>query len=110
MNGEDVFTRAGSFKLDNEGRVVTAGGHPLQPEFTVPPETVSVVVTETGHIAAQDKDGTALAETDIDLYRFRTRQADRGGPQLLSRERGFRCCRGRYSRRRELRHYRTGLS
>ena len=70
MNGEDVYTRAGAFKLDNEGRVVTPGGHILQPEFTVPPETVSVVVTETGHISALDKDGTALAETDIELYRF----------------------------------------
>merc|ERR1711879_184835 len=30
MNGEDVYTRAGSFKLDNEGTVVTAGGHVLQ--------------------------------------------------------------------------------
>ncbi len=70
MNGEDVYTRAGSFKLDNEGRVVTAGGHVVQPEFIVPPETVSVVVTETGHIAALDKDGKALSETDIQLYRF----------------------------------------
>ncbi len=70
LNGEDVYTRAGAFKLDNDGRVVTAGGHPIQPEFTVPPETVSVVVTETGHIAALDKDGTALSEADIDLYRF----------------------------------------
>ena len=70
MNGEDVYTRAGAFKLDNDGRLVTAGGHPIQPEFTIPAETVSVVVTETGHIAAMDKDGTALAETDIELYRF----------------------------------------
>lgn len=70
QNGETVYTRAGAFKLDNEGRVVTAGGHPLQPEFTVPPETVSVVMTETGHLAALDRDGTALAETDIDIYRF----------------------------------------
>ena len=70
MNGDDVYTRAGAFKLDNEGRVVTSGGHILQPEFTVPPETVSVVVTETGHISALDKDGTSLAETDIELYRF----------------------------------------
>jgi flagellar basal-body rod protein FlgG len=70
MNGEDVYTRAGAFKLDNDGRVVTAGGHVLQPEFTVPAETVSVVVTETGNIAALDKDGTALSEASIDIYRF----------------------------------------
>ncbi|NDV17842.1 flagellar basal-body rod protein FlgG [Pseudodesulfovibrio sp. JC047] len=70
QNDEEVYTRAGSFKLDDEGRVVTAGGWPLQPEFTVPPETVSVVVTENGNIAALDKDGTSLAEADIDIYRF----------------------------------------
>lgn len=70
MNGEDVYTRAGAFKLDNDGRVVTAGGHPLQPEFTVPPETVSVVVSETGNIAALDRDGVSLASANIDLYRF----------------------------------------
>ncbi|MGL1863821.1 MAG: flagellar basal-body rod protein FlgG [Pseudodesulfovibrio sp.] len=70
MNGEDVYTRAGSFKLDNDGKMVTAGGHPVQPEFTVPPETVSVVVTETGHIAALDKDGAALSEADLEVYRF----------------------------------------
>ncbi|WP_285907052.1 flagellar basal-body rod protein FlgG [Pseudodesulfovibrio pelocollis] len=70
MNGEDVYTRDGSFKLDNEGRMVTAGGHALQPEFTVPPETVSVVITETGHIAALDREGAALAEADLDIYRF----------------------------------------
>jgi len=70
MNGEDVYTRAGSFKLDNDGRVVTAGGHVLQPEFTVPAETVSVSISETGHMAALDKDGSALAETDLELYRF----------------------------------------
>lgn len=70
MNGEDVYTRAGAFKLDNDGRVVTAGGYALQPEFTVPAETVSLVITETGNIAALDKDGSALAEANIDLYRF----------------------------------------
>ncbi|WP_243547071.1 flagellar basal-body rod protein FlgG [Pseudodesulfovibrio tunisiensis] len=70
MNGDLVYSRAGNFKIDNEGRMVTPGGHALQPEFTIPPETVSVVVTEDGHISALDKDGTALAESDLQLYRF----------------------------------------
>jgi flagellar basal-body rod protein FlgG len=70
MNGETVYTRDGSFELDDQGRVVTAGGHALQPEFTVPPETASVSISETGTIAALDKDGTVLAQADIDLYRF----------------------------------------
>ncbi|MEF2145068.1 MAG: flagellar basal-body rod protein FlgG [Desulfovibrionaceae bacterium] len=69
-NGQDVYTRAGSFKLDSEGRMVTAQGYPLQPEFTVPPDTVSVVVTEQGHIAALDKSGQELSAADIQLYNF----------------------------------------
>jgi flagellar basal-body rod protein FlgG len=70
VNGEEVYTRDGSFELDDQGRVVTAGGHALQPEFTVPPETASVSISETGTISALDRDGAVLAEADIDLYRF----------------------------------------
>jgi len=70
MNGEEVYTRDGSFELDDEGRLVTAGGHALQPEFTVPPETASVSISETGTISALAKDGSVLAQADIDIYRF----------------------------------------
>lgn len=70
VNGEMAYTRAGAFKLDNEGRVVTANGYVLQPEFTVPVDTANVVVTESGHIAALDKNGDELASTDIPLYSF----------------------------------------
>jgi flagellar basal-body rod protein FlgG len=70
MNGEDAYTRAGSFKLDSDGRIVTANGYALQPEFIVPPETVNIVITEQGHIAALDKQGTELAAADIPVYDF----------------------------------------
>ncbi len=70
VNGELQYTRAGAFKLDNDGTVVTANGYVLQPEFTVPAETVNVVVTEDGHMAALDSAGEELAATDIPLYTF----------------------------------------
>ena len=70
QNGQDVYTRAGAFKLDNEGRVVTANGYTLQPEFVVPAETVNVVITERGHISALDANGQELAATDIPIYTF----------------------------------------
>jgi len=70
VNGELAYTRAGSFKLDQEGRVVTANGYPLQPEFNVPAETQNIVVTENGHMAALDKAGNELAAVDIPLYTF----------------------------------------
>jgi flagellar basal-body rod protein FlgG len=70
VNGETAYTRAGAFKLDNSGNVVTANGYLLQPQFTVPAETVSIVLNENGHIAALDRSGKELAAADIQLYTF----------------------------------------
>ncbi|WP_029898416.1 flagellar basal-body rod protein FlgG [Desulfohalovibrio reitneri] len=69
-NGQDAYTRAGSFKLNNEGTLVTANGYPLQPEFTVPEEAVNVVVTPNGRISALDAQGQELAGADLELYTF----------------------------------------
>ena len=70
VNGELLYTRAGAFKLNQDGTVVTANGYVLQPEFTVPAETKNIVVTENGHIAALDASGEELAAADIPLYTF----------------------------------------
>ena len=70
FNGTEAYTRAGAFKLNNEGTIVTANGYPLQPEMQVPPETVNIVISETGHIAALDAQGEELAATDLQLYSF----------------------------------------
>ncbi len=69
-NGEEAYTRAGNFKPDNEGRIVTSNGYPLDPEFIIPPETQNVVITEQGHLSALDKQGNELAGVDIPLYTF----------------------------------------
>lgn len=70
MNGNDVYTRDGAFTVNNEGKVVNSAGYTLQPEFTVPSDTVSVTISDTGHITALDSNGAALAEGDITLHRF----------------------------------------
>jgi flagellar basal-body rod protein FlgG len=70
VNGETAYTRAGAFKLDNEGTIVTANGHVLQPEFQVPAETVNIIVNENGNMSCLDKNGDELAATDIPLYTF----------------------------------------
>lgn len=70
VNGEFAYTRAGAFKLDNEGRIVTANGYALQPEFIVPQDTQHIVVTERGRISAMDKFGEELAGADIPLFTF----------------------------------------
>ena len=70
VNGEQLYTRAGAFKLNQDGTVVTANGYILQPQFTVPTETKSIVVTENGHISALDSLGQEIAAADIPLYTF----------------------------------------
>jgi flagellar basal-body rod protein FlgG len=70
VNGQEAYTRSGSFKLDADGRVVNANGYALQPEFNIPAETQNVVVTDQGHMAALDAQGEELAAVDIPLYTF----------------------------------------
>lgn len=70
VNGELAYTRAGAFKLDNNGVVVNANGHVLQPQFTVPTGTVNIVVNANGRISALDRTGASLATADIPLYTF----------------------------------------
>ena len=70
VNGELAYTRAGAFKLNDEGTVVTANGYVLQPEFAVPEGTSNIVVSENGHLAALDRNGEELGAVDIPIYTF----------------------------------------
>ncbi|WP_045215309.1 flagellar basal-body rod protein FlgG [Desulfonatronovibrio magnus] len=69
-NDELKYTRAGAFKLDQDGRIVTANGYPLQPEFNVPQDTVNIVVTEQGRLSCMDASGDELAGMDIPIFDF----------------------------------------
>ncbi len=70
VNDELMYTRAGAFKLNEDGTVVTSNGYILQPEFAVPAETKSIVVSEQGRMVALDANGEELGATDIPLYTF----------------------------------------
>lgn len=70
VNDELMYTRAGAFKLNEDGTVVTANGYILQPEFAVPAEAKSIVVSEQGRMVALDANGEELGATDIPLYTF----------------------------------------
>lgn len=70
VNGRDLYTRAGSFKLNQDGTIVTANGYPLQPTVTVPTETKTITITENGHLTCLDQDSTELASADIPVYTF----------------------------------------
>jgi flagellar basal-body rod protein FlgG len=65
-----MYTRAGAFKLNQDGTIVTANGYVLQPEFAVPPETKAIAISERGHLAAIDSAGIEIAAMEIPLYTF----------------------------------------
>jgi flagellar basal-body rod protein FlgG len=69
-NGEEFYTRAGNFKLDSSGNVVTPSGDRLQPELTVPAETVSLSIDKYGTVTTFDYTGAGTALGVIDLYTF----------------------------------------
>ncbi len=50
-DGTIAYTRAGDFKLDNNGRIVTTDGYPLSPEITIPQDTTSISVGNDGTIS-----------------------------------------------------------
>lgn len=45
-----AYTRDGTFRVDNQGRIVTSGGKPLSPEVTVPLETEEISIDTNGNI------------------------------------------------------------
>ena len=69
-NGEELYTRAGSWKLNDEGTIVDTEGNPLDPEFAVPEETVELAIDSGGNITALDQAGEELATGRIALVRF----------------------------------------
>ncbi len=70
-DGEIAYTRSGSFKLDSDGRVVTADGYPLEPEITVPDDTVNITVGPSGTVSVLQAGDTEATEMgDIELAMF----------------------------------------
>ena len=57
-NGEESFTRSGSFKKDGTGRMVTSDGYPLAPAITIPENATRIAITEDGAVNAFLDGGT----------------------------------------------------
>ncbi|MDY6862470.1 MAG: flagellar basal-body rod protein FlgG, partial [Thermodesulfobacteriota bacterium] len=69
--GDDAYTRAGSFKLDMDGRVVTSDGYVLQPEITVPQDSIKISIGNDGIVSVQNAGETELSEIGgIELAKF----------------------------------------
>ncbi|WP_314960569.1 flagellar basal-body rod protein FlgG [Bradyrhizobium cosmicum] len=50
-DGSYQYTRDGTFQMDNQGRVVTAQGNPVQPTITIPNNAAGISVSEQGQVS-----------------------------------------------------------
>lgn len=51
-SGEVAYTRAGAWKIDSEGNMVTADGFPLEPPLVVPADASTISVGSDGTVSA----------------------------------------------------------
>lgn len=70
-NGEEMYSRAGSFQLDQDGQLVTPDGFAVLPGIAVPAEAIDVTVNREGEVLAT-LDGQVAPQIvgQIDLATF----------------------------------------
>lgn len=52
-DGNTAYTRAGSFKQDSQGRIVTSDGFPMKGNISIPAEALGIAITSDGAVQAQ---------------------------------------------------------
>jgi flagellar basal-body rod protein FlgG len=71
-NGDIAYTRAGSFKIDNEGSLINPEGMPLSPSITIPSTAIEISVGTDGTVSILNGE-TSLIEilgSSVQLARF----------------------------------------
>ncbi len=70
-NGEIAYTRAGNFKIDGDGRIVTPDGFLVEPEITIPIDTLQVSIGTDGVVSILQPGQSEPAEVGtLELARF----------------------------------------
>jgi len=70
-DGTIGYSRDGSFKTDNQGRIVTADGYPLEPQITIPADATNILIGEDGTVSVQQAGQTEGTEVgNIQLANF----------------------------------------
>ncbi|MCD6103369.1 MAG: flagellar basal-body rod protein FlgG [Thermotogaceae bacterium] len=70
QDGRIAYTRDGAFKVDSQGRVVTANGLALIPNIVIPQDAVAINISPDGIFAAEMQDGTIQNLGNVTLVRF----------------------------------------
>lgn len=70
-DGTVAYTRAGNFRLDRDGRIVTNDGYPLEPGITVPADATQITVGADGRVTVMQPGTVAPVEIGtIEIARF----------------------------------------
>jgi flagellar basal-body rod protein FlgG len=70
-DGEISYSRAGSFKMDGDGNIVTPDGYLLQPQITIPNNAIQLTVGPDGTVTVMNAGETTPSEIGkIETARF----------------------------------------
>ncbi|MBI2369964.1 MAG: flagellar basal-body rod protein FlgG [Deltaproteobacteria bacterium] len=70
-NGETAYSRAGAFKQDSQGRIVTSDGYVVLPTLTIPSDATGITVGADGTISVQKAGQTAPSQVgQLQIARF----------------------------------------
>ena len=60
-SGETAYTRAGSFQLSAEGKIVTADGYAVKGAGTIPKDAIDVTINTSGEVLVKQPSQTAVS-------------------------------------------------
>ena len=70
-DGEIAYSRAGAFKIDSEGNIVTSDGYPMEPAITIPSNALEITLTSDGTVSVlQAGSNTPVEVGQIELAQF----------------------------------------
>lgn len=70
-DGTVSYTRAGAFKKDNTGRIVTSDGFPVEPAITIPADALNITISADGTVSVLQPGNSIPTEIGtIQLVRF----------------------------------------
>lgn len=70
-DGTVAYTRAGNFRLDRDGRIVTNDGYPIEPGITVPADATQITVGADGRVTVVQPGTVAPVEIGtVEIARF----------------------------------------
>ncbi len=98
-DGSSAYTRDGSFQVDQNGQLVTAGGFQVQPAITIPANALSITIGRDGVVSVTQQGQAAPVQVgQLNLTTFMNRLTDtKAPPGERNRETnrslitGFRC-------------------